>query len=125
MYRVWNFLTNYSLLLIIGAITALIWANTNAVSYHHFVDYVIWDHSPIGHYHHGHRTLSRAGFELPLISILVSQVSVTVFESFSVILASWKTPRMLSLHRTGAKNLSLSKPMFIPIFRASFSGTAS
>ncbi|MGI9358952.1 MAG: Na+/H+ antiporter NhaA, partial [Paracoccaceae bacterium] len=58
MYRVWNFLTNYSLLLIIGAITALIWANTNAVSYHHFVDYVIWDHSPIGHYHHGHRTLT-------------------------------------------------------------------
>ena len=58
MYRVWNFLTNYSLLLIIGAITALIWANTNAVSYHHFVDYVIWDHSPIGHYHDGHRTLT-------------------------------------------------------------------
>ena len=37
MYRVWNFLTNYSLLLIIGAIVALIWANTNPISYHHFV----------------------------------------------------------------------------------------
>ncbi|MGB0440042.1 MAG: Na+/H+ antiporter NhaA [Paracoccaceae bacterium] len=58
MYRVWNFLTNYSLLLIIGAVTALIWANTNADSYHHFVEFVIWDHAPIGHLHDGHRTLT-------------------------------------------------------------------
>ena len=58
MYRVWNFLTNYSLLLIIGAIIALIWANTNPSSYHHFVEFVIWDHAPIGHYHDGHRTLT-------------------------------------------------------------------
>lgn len=58
MYRVWNFLTNYSLLLIMGALIALIWANTNPDSYHHFVEFVIWDHAPIGHYHHGHRTLT-------------------------------------------------------------------
>lgn len=58
MYRVWNFLTNYSLLLIIGAVTALIWANTNAESYHHFVEFVIWDHGAIGHLHDGHRTLT-------------------------------------------------------------------
>lgn len=58
MYRVWGFLTEYSLLLIIGAITALIWANVDASSYHHFVEFVIWDHAPIGHYHHGHRTLT-------------------------------------------------------------------
>lgn len=58
MYRVWNFLTNYSLLLIIGAITALIWVNTNPESYHHFVEFVIWDHAPIGHLHDGHRTLT-------------------------------------------------------------------
>ncbi|MDC0739002.1 Na+/H+ antiporter NhaA [Cognatishimia sp. SS12] len=58
MYRVWNFLTNYSLLLIIGAVLALIWANTNPDTYHHFVEFVIWDHAPIGHYHDGHRTLT-------------------------------------------------------------------
>ncbi|WP_420860497.1 Na+/H+ antiporter NhaA [Algirhabdus cladophorae] len=58
MYRVWNFVTNYSLLLIFGALIALVWANTNAESYHHFVEFVIWDHAPIGHYHHGHRTLT-------------------------------------------------------------------
>lgn len=58
MYRVWNFLTNYSLLLIIGALLALLWANTNPETYHHFVEFVIWDHAPIGHYHHGHRTLT-------------------------------------------------------------------
>ena len=58
MYRVWNFLTEYSLLLIAGALVALIWANIDAESYHHFVEFVIWDHAPIGHYHHGHRTLT-------------------------------------------------------------------
>lgn len=58
MYRVWNFLTNYSLLLILGALIALVWANTNPHSYHEFVEFVIWDHAPIGHYHHGHRTLT-------------------------------------------------------------------
>lgn len=58
MYRVWNFLTNYSLLLILGAVIALIWANTNYDSYHHFVEFVIWDHAPIGHLHDGHRTLT-------------------------------------------------------------------
>ncbi|WP_204113266.1 Na+/H+ antiporter NhaA [Shimia biformata] len=58
MYRVWNFLTNYSLLLILGAIIALIWANTNPSGYHHFVEFVIWDHAPIGHLHDGHRTLT-------------------------------------------------------------------
>lgn len=58
MYRVWNFLTNYSLLLIIGALVALVWANINPGSYHHFVDFVIWDNAPIGHLHDGHRTLT-------------------------------------------------------------------
>lgn len=70
MYRVWNFLTNYSLLLIFGAILALIWANLDTLapvagqphywadSYHHFVEFVIWDHAPIGHLHDGHRTLT-------------------------------------------------------------------
>ncbi len=58
MYRVWNFLTNYSLLLIIGALIALVWANTNPASYHALVEFVIWDHAPIGHLHDGHRTLT-------------------------------------------------------------------
>ncbi len=58
MYRVWNFLANYSLLLILGALIALVWANVDAESYHHFVEFKIWDHAPIGHYHDGHRTLT-------------------------------------------------------------------
>ncbi len=58
MYRVWNFLTNYSLLLILGALIALVWANTNPASYHDFVEFIIWDHAPIGHLHDGHRTLT-------------------------------------------------------------------
>jgi Na+:H+ antiporter, NhaA family len=70
MYRVWNFLASYSLLLIIGAVIALIWANLDVIApvagqphywadtYHHFVEFVIWDHAPIGHPHDGHRTLT-------------------------------------------------------------------
>lgn len=52
MYRVWNFLTQYSLLLILGAIIALIWANTDPHSYHALVDFVIVDHFFIGHAHY-------------------------------------------------------------------------
>ncbi|MEM9343281.1 MAG: Na+/H+ antiporter NhaA [Pseudomonadota bacterium] len=52
MYRVWNFVTNYSLLLIMGAIIALIWANTDAHSYHHFVEYELFHDFIIGHPHY-------------------------------------------------------------------------
>ena len=63
MYRVWNFLTSYSLFLIGGAIAALIWANTNLESYHHFVEFVLIDDFFIGHLHmdalgHVQRTLT-------------------------------------------------------------------
>lgn len=52
MYRVWNFVTNYSLLLIIGAAIALVWANVDASSYHHFVEFEIFHKSIIGHPHY-------------------------------------------------------------------------
>ena len=52
MYRVWNFVTNYSLLLIIGALIALVWANLDATSYHHFVEYELIHKFPIGHAHY-------------------------------------------------------------------------
>jgi hypothetical protein len=48
MYRVWNFITNYSILLISGAIIALIWANINPNSYHHFVEFPLWFNDHIG-----------------------------------------------------------------------------
>jgi len=48
MYRVWNFVTNYSLLLIIGAVIALIWANVDADSYQAFVKWEILEKSIVG-----------------------------------------------------------------------------
>jgi Na+:H+ antiporter, NhaA family len=48
MYRVWNFVTNYSLFLIGGAIIALIWANTNPEGYHAFLEIVLIDDFFIG-----------------------------------------------------------------------------
>lgn len=50
MYRVWNFIFNYSLLLVTGALIALIWANINPDSYHHFVEYPIWFNDWVGVY---------------------------------------------------------------------------
>ncbi|MBN2905763.1 MAG: Na+/H+ antiporter NhaA [Rhodobacteraceae bacterium] len=62
MYRVWNFVTNYSLLLIGGALSALLWANFHPNSYHDFVEFVLIDDFFIGHAHevggHIHRTLT-------------------------------------------------------------------
>ncbi len=53
MYRVWNFLSSYSLLLVIGAIIALLWANIDHHSYEAIVEFVIWDHNKwIGHAHY-------------------------------------------------------------------------
>jgi len=52
MYRVWNFVTNYSLLLIAGALIALVWVNIHPESYHHLVDLTLIDHFFIGHAHY-------------------------------------------------------------------------
>lgn len=58
MYRVWNFITTYSILLISGAILALIWANIDPHSYHHVVEYPLWFNSwigvDIGHWEHAY-----------------------------------------------------------------------
>jgi NhaA family Na+:H+ antiporter len=63
MYRVWNFLANYSLLLIGGALIALVWANVAPGSYHDLVEFQIADDFVIGHAHvgpdgHVHRILT-------------------------------------------------------------------
>jgi NhaA family Na+:H+ antiporter len=63
MYRVWNFVSNYSLLLIGGALAALLWVNTHPGSYHDFVEFVLADDFFIGHAHldeagNVHRTLT-------------------------------------------------------------------
>jgi len=48
MYRVWNYIVNYSLLLVGGALTALVWANIDPASYHHFVHYPLINNALIG-----------------------------------------------------------------------------
>lgn len=51
MARIWDIITTYSLLLIGGAVIALIWANIEPAAYHGFVEYVLVDHALIGHPH--------------------------------------------------------------------------
>lgn len=47
-YKVWSFITEYSILLITGAILALLWANLDPKSYHHFVEYPLLFNDWIG-----------------------------------------------------------------------------
>ncbi|MDC3286495.1 Na+/H+ antiporter NhaA [Alphaproteobacteria bacterium] len=54
----WSFIEEYSILLVVGAFGALAWANIDYDSYHHIVDMVLIEHSPVGHLHDGHRTLT-------------------------------------------------------------------
>ena len=53
MYRVWNFVEQYSLLLIMGTVLALAWVNVAPDSYHHFVEYPLLFNDVIGFtFHH-------------------------------------------------------------------------
>ena len=47
-YRVWSFLSEYSLLLLLGAGLALVWANLDPYSYHHFVEHPLWFNDTLG-----------------------------------------------------------------------------
>ena len=49
MYRVWGFVANYSLLMIGGALLALIWANLDPHTYHSMVDWTILERSIVGY----------------------------------------------------------------------------
>jgi len=76
MYRVWNFVTTYSVLLVTGAVLALVWANVSPHSYHDFVEFVILDDFIIGHAHYDeygkiHRTLT--------LHFLVNEVLMAFF----------------------------------------------
>ncbi len=48
MYRIWNFVSHYSLLLLLGAGIGLVWANLDSHSYHALLDYEILNNSWIG-----------------------------------------------------------------------------
>jgi len=75
MYRVWNFVTTYSILLIAGAVTALAWVNLDPASYHDFVEFVLAEEFVIGHAHEVegaiHRTLT--------VHYLVNDVLMALF----------------------------------------------
>lgn len=77
MYRVWNFVTNYSLLLIIGAIIALIWVNFDADSYHHFVEYELIEKSWVGHAHYN--ALGEVEYRSLTLHYLVNDVLMAFF----------------------------------------------
>jgi len=76
MYRVWNFVIQYSALLIGGAVLALIWANVDFISYQTFIQYPLLHDSIIGHAHMGSdghviRTLT--------VQYLINDVAMALF----------------------------------------------
>ena len=48
MYQVWKHIRNNSILLILGAVIGLAWANTDPAGYHHFIESPLWFNSWIG-----------------------------------------------------------------------------
>lgn len=48
MYRVWNFITNNTVLLVAGALVALAWANLDAGSYARFIHFPLWFNGWLG-----------------------------------------------------------------------------
>lgn len=58
MYRVWGFLEEYSLLLLSGALIALVWANIDPLSYHELVEHKLWKGGFIGKMKDGERVLT-------------------------------------------------------------------
>ena len=48
MYRIWSYVADYSLLLISGAVIALVWANVAPDSYHALVHFTLWSGGPVG-----------------------------------------------------------------------------
>lgn len=74
--KIWQVVTDYSLLLVLGALIALTWANTSPQSYKVFHDFVLLDNFFIGHAHTDasgqvHRTLT--------LHYLVNDVLMAVF----------------------------------------------
>lgn len=63
MYRIWGVLSEYSVLLLAGALTGLAWANLDPASYRAVVEFPLSEGGRIGHLHvgadgHAHRTLT-------------------------------------------------------------------
>ena len=77
MYRVWDFVTNYSILLITGALIALVWANTDASSYHDFVEFEFIHKFIIGHPHYD--AAGQVEFRSLTLQYLVNDVLMAFF----------------------------------------------
>lgn len=76
MYRTWRFLSEYSLLLVIGAAAGLAWANLDPASYHALVEFPLIEGGPIGALHvdadgHAHRVLT--------LHYLINDVAMALF----------------------------------------------
>lgn len=77
MYRVWNYLSQYSLLLVLGALIAIFWANLDHHSYEAFVEFPIWDHNHwIGHAHYENGELT---YRTLTLHYLVNDVLMALF----------------------------------------------
>ncbi len=77
MYRVWDFVFNYSILLIFGALIALVWANIDASSYHAFVDFELIEDFIIGHPHYD--AAGQVEFRSLTLEYLVNDVLMAFF----------------------------------------------
>ncbi len=68
---VWAFVRENSLLLILGALLAMWWANKNYESYYAFTHHIILTNDWVGHLHHGHRELT--------VHFLINDILMSLF----------------------------------------------
>ena len=71
MHRVWNFMLDYSVLLLVGAGVALVWANTDEHSYHEIIDYTLLVNGFVGELHGAHRELT--------VHFLINDIGMALF----------------------------------------------
>jgi NhaA family Na+:H+ antiporter len=76
VHRIWRYLSEYSILLILGAVLGLAWANLDPDAYHGFVDRPLLVGGPIGQLHvdaegHAHRVLT--------VHFLINDVLMALF----------------------------------------------
>ena len=71
MHRVWNFVQNYSVLLLVGAGAALLWANIDEHSYHEIIDYTLLVNGYVGELHGAHRELT--------VHFLINDIGMALF----------------------------------------------
>ena len=121
MYKVWNFVANYSVLLIAGALIALVWANTDPHSYHVVVEWPLWFNDFVGvDLHHWEEILgedahyfdNRLGLEPPEKVLTFHYLVNDVLMAFFFAIAAKEVWEAVILRNGSLRGKKAATPLF-------------